>query len=176
MSRAEALGHPVLVEHGADLEADVGFAAQRLALAGHGSGNASEVALGGGEQIRALAGALAGERSVAADDEPLARELGRGDASHVAVIEQRHLQGAAVAQRLDCRGAKGSNPVEPGRFDILADPRLGDRAAVADQDDMVETEALLQLRHLAGWVVGSAVLPAKTSMATGQPSGAQSRP
>jgi hypothetical protein len=39
-------------------------------------GDAGEVALGGGEQILALTGALAGERAVAADDEPLARKLG----------------------------------------------------------------------------------------------------
>jgi hypothetical protein len=76
----------VLVEHGADLEADFSFAAQRLALASHGGGDAREVALGGGEQILALAGALAGECAVAADDQPLARELGRGDAGHVAVL------------------------------------------------------------------------------------------
>ena len=146
----EVLGHLVLVEHGADREADFGFAAQRLALAGHGGGDAGEVALGGGEQILALAGALGGERAVAADDQPLAGELGRGDAGHVAVIKQRHLQRAAVEQRLDRRGAQGGNPVEPGRFDVLGDPRLGDHAAVANQDDMVETEALLQLGHLTG--------------------------
>src|SRR5207244_7838826 len=46
--------------HGTDLEADFSFAAQRLALAGNGGGNAGEVALGGGEQILALAGALVG--------------------------------------------------------------------------------------------------------------------
>ena len=97
-----------------------------------------------------LRAALAGERAVAADDQPLARELGRGDASHVAVIKQRHLQSAALEQRLDCRGAQGGDPVEPGRFEILGDPRLGDHAAVANQDDMVESEALLQLGHLTG--------------------------
>src|SRR5207248_7136350 len=37
---------------------------------------------GGGEQILALAGSLGGKRAVAADDEPLARELGRGNAGH----------------------------------------------------------------------------------------------
>ena len=93
----------------------------------------------------------AGECAVAADDQPLARELGRGDAGHVAVlsghsldarprvavIKQRHLQGSAFQQCLDCRGAQGGDPVEPGRFEILADARLGDHAAVANQDDMV---------------------------------------
>jgi hypothetical protein len=38
----EVLGH-LLVEHGTDLEADFSFAAQRLALAVNGGGNASEV-------------------------------------------------------------------------------------------------------------------------------------
>jgi len=57
----EVLGHFVLVEHGADLQADFGFAVQRLAFADHRGGNASEVALGSGEQILALAGTLAGE-------------------------------------------------------------------------------------------------------------------
>jgi hypothetical protein len=37
------LGHLVLVEHGADLEADLSFAAQRPALADHGGGDAGEV-------------------------------------------------------------------------------------------------------------------------------------
>ena len=143
-----------------DLEADFSFATQRLALAGDGGGDAGEIALGGGEQILALTRALGGERPVAADDQPLARKLGRGDAGHVAVIEERHLQCAAVEQCLDCRGAQGGDPVEPGRLEILADPCLGDHAAVPtgqarglkahDQDDMVETEALLQLNHLTG--------------------------
>jgi hypothetical protein len=119
---------------------------------------------GDGEQILALAGALVGlqptgltrggEGAVAADDEPLARELGRGNAGHLAVPglrrgrrEQRHLQGAAFEQRLEGRSAQGGDPVEPGRFSILGNARLGDHAPVADQDDVVETEALLQLGH-----------------------------
>ncbi len=34
--------------------------------------------------------------------------------------------------------------------DLLGDARLGDHAAVADQDDMVEVEALLELVDLCG--------------------------
>jgi len=60
MSRVKCLAHLVLVEHGADLKADFSFAAQRLALAGDGGGDAGKVALGGSEQILALAGALVG--------------------------------------------------------------------------------------------------------------------
>jgi len=60
MSRVKCLAYLVLVEHGADLKADSSFAAQRLALAGDGGGDAGKVALGGSEQILALAGALVG--------------------------------------------------------------------------------------------------------------------
>ena len=86
------LGHLVLVEHRADRERDLGGAAQRIALAGDGGLNAGEIALGGGEQVFALAGALGGEIGVAADHQPLAGKIGSGDAGHVALVEQRELQ------------------------------------------------------------------------------------
>ena len=146
----EMLGHLVLVEHRADRERDLGRAAQRIALAGDRGLDAGEVALGGGEQVLALAGALGGEIGVAADDQALAGEVGRGDAGHVALVEQRELQRAALQQRLDRRGAQRGDPVEAGALDVLGDARLGDHAAVADQDDMVEVEALLELVDLGG--------------------------
>jgi hypothetical protein len=126
------LGHFVLVEHRPDFEADLGRAAQRLALAGHGRSDACQLALGGGEQILALAGALGGERTIAADNQALAGEIGRANGRHVAVVEQRHLQRPGVAQRLDGRGPQGGDPVEPGGREVLGDPRLGDHAAVTD--------------------------------------------
>jgi len=52
----------VLVEQGPDFEPDGGRAAQRLALAGNRGGDARQLALGGGEQILALARALGCER------------------------------------------------------------------------------------------------------------------
>ena len=55
-------------------------------------------------------------------------------------------------------------------------PRLSDHAVVADQHDVVESEALPELLDLARqrrWIGGVAI---ETSMATGQPSAAQSRP
>jgi hypothetical protein len=73
----EVLGHFVLVEYGTDCEADFGRAAQRLALAGNGRGDARQVALSGGEQILALARALGSERTIAADNEAFAGEIGR---------------------------------------------------------------------------------------------------
>ena len=76
-----------------------------IALARDRGLDAGEVALGGGEQVLALAGALGGEIGVAADDQAFAGEVGCGDAGHVALIEQRQLQGAARQQLLDRRRA-----------------------------------------------------------------------
>ena len=95
-----------------------------------------------------LAGALGGKIGVAADDQTLAGEVGCGDAGHVALVEQRELQGAALQQRLDRRRAQRGDPVEAGGLDVFGDARLGDHAAVADQDHMVEVEALLELLDL----------------------------
>ena len=39
---------------------------------------------------------------------------------------------------------------EPGGFEIVADPGLGDHATIADQDDMVESKAFFEFGHLAG--------------------------
>ena len=70
------LGHLVLVEHGADLDADGGGTAQRLAPATDRRGDRRQVALGGGQEVLPLAAALAGEVGIAADDQPLAGEVG----------------------------------------------------------------------------------------------------
>ena len=105
-----------------------------------------------------LAGALGGKIGVAADDQPLAGKIGCGNAGHVALVEQRELQGAGLQQRLDRRRAQGSDPVQAGGLDIVGDARLGDHAAIADQDHMVEVEALLEFldlcrqRHRVGCV------------------------
>src|SRR3984893_11916406 len=121
-----------------------------------------------GWRLRATAAALrARSRSVAASRSarlrarsparaPLRQTMSRspGNSGEVMPAMSRSSKsdicGAAVEQRLDGRGAQSGNPVEPGRFEIFGDARLGDHAAVADQDDMVETEALLQLSNLTG--------------------------
>src|SRR4029450_10281047 len=53
-------------------------------------------------------------------------------------------------QGLDGGGAQGGNPVEASGTEILADTRLGDHAAVADQHHVLEAEALLELGDLGG--------------------------
>ena len=82
--------------------------------------------------METLAAALGGEFAVAADDEPLARIIGRGDRRNVAPVEQRQLQFAGLDQRADGRSAQRRDPVEAGRRDVFVDARLRNHAAVAD--------------------------------------------
>ena len=95
--------------------------------------------------MRARSAASSG---IAADDQPLAGIIRRGDRRHVALVEQRELQGAAFDQAADRRGAQGGDPVEPIGPQFGVDAGLGDHAAVADQHDMVEAEASLELVDL----------------------------
>jgi hypothetical protein len=140
--------HFIGVQHRPDGERDLRGAAQRIALALNPGPDAGELRLGGHQQVFALAAALGGEIGIAANHQPLAGEVRRGDARHVALIEQRELQGAAVQQVLDCRCAQCGDPVQAGGCDVLGDARLGDQAAVADQHHMGEAEALLELVDL----------------------------
>ena len=98
MSSSKCFAHLVLVDHRADRECDLGGAAQWIALARHGGLDAGEISLGGGEEVFALAGTLGGEIGIATDHQAFAGEFRRGDAGHVALIEQRELQRAAVDQ------------------------------------------------------------------------------
>ena len=119
MVSVEVLGHLVLADDGADLEADLGLATQRLPGAAHGVLDGGEVALGCGEQVLALAPSRHGEIGIAAHDEALARIVVGGDAGEVALVEQRELEGAGIEQGADLRGAQRGDPVEPGRLDVL---------------------------------------------------------
>src|SRR5437879_5558391 len=66
----------------------------------HADCNARELVLGGGQQLRAFAGALFGQQRVLADHQAFARIVGAGDLGHVAVIEQRGLQRPARGGQL----------------------------------------------------------------------------
>ena len=147
----EVLGHLVPVEHSADGHADLGRAASkgrvlRVTLAAILARSRS-VAASRSSRLRARSRASIG---VAADDQPLAGKVGRGDRRQVALVEQRHLQMAAADQLLERGGASRRDPVEAGRAQILVDARLRDHAAIADQHDVVDGEAVLQLAHLIG--------------------------
>ena len=142
------LGHLAPSQHGAGLERDLVFAAQRLARAGHGSGNSGEILLGGGEQLLAFARSLGSEGAIAANDQTFARIVRRLDLAHVAIVEQRGLQGSIFGESLERRGTQRGQPVEPGGFEILLDARLGDHPAIAHQNHPVEFESLFELGDL----------------------------
>jgi len=85
--------------------------AERVALFLCHGADLDELFLGRGEEFDALAGALGGELRVAADDEALAGKVVRDDLGHVALVEQRELQSAALGrQGLDRRRAIQSKP------------------------------------------------------------------
>ena len=58
-----------------------------------------------GQQLAAFARPLLGEQRIAADDEPLARIVERGDLRQIALVEQRRLQLAGVDELADGRRA-----------------------------------------------------------------------
>ena len=152
----EMFGLSVVVDDGADGHTDLRRAAQGLSLASDRGRDLGQIALGGFEQVLALAGALARQLGVATNNQPLARKLGRRHRRDVAFVEQRHLQISAADQALQRRRAQGGDPVETGGAQILVDARLRDHAAIADQHDMVESEALLQFGDLIGHRLGIA--------------------
>ena len=94
----EVLGHLVLAEHGADGSRCRPRRAGRWRPRATAAAIRGEVPLGGGQEVLALAGAFAREVRVAADDEPLAGKVGRGDLGEVALVEQRELQCAALVE------------------------------------------------------------------------------
>ena len=145
------LGHVATIDDGADLEGDLVRAAERIALfLGH-CADLDERFLGRLEKFGALARALGRELRVAADDEALAGIVVRDDLGHVALVEQRELQGAALGREgLDRRGAQRGDPVEAGGLKVGVDARLGDHAAVADEHDALQPKARPELANLIG--------------------------
>ena len=99
MARFEMLGHVATIDDGADLEGDLVLAAERIAFALGHRADLDERLLGRLEEFGALARALGRELRVAADDEALAGIVVRDDLRHVALVEQRELQGAALGRQ-----------------------------------------------------------------------------
>src|SRR5258705_474075 len=79
-----------------------------------------------------------------------AREVRAFDLGEIALVEQRELQGTALGgELLDRRRSQRGDPVEPGRYEFVFDASLRDHPAVADHDDTLEPEAVLELGDLA---------------------------
>lgn len=72
------------------------------------------------------------------------------------LVEQRHLQRPTFGQRPDGGGAQRRDPIEAGRLELLVYAGLGDHAAIADQHDMLQGEALLELGDVNGERLGIA--------------------
>ena len=68
--------------------ADFGLAAQRSLLSSNRRRDFSQIAFGRFEQLLAFMRSQPGEVGVAADDQPFARKIARGDRRHVAIVEQ----------------------------------------------------------------------------------------
>src|SRR5580704_19328994 len=155
---AEVLGDLATTEHGTDGQADLVGPTQGLSLAQNASLNVLEVLLGGIEQLASFAPAFLGKGGVLADDEALAREVRAFDLGEVALVEQQALQGTALGGELmDRWGSQRGDPVEPGRLELAFDASLRDHPAVADHDDALEPEAVLELGDLMTkrrWIAG----------------------
>ena len=103
-----------------------------------------------------LQGPLGFQERVLAGHQPLAGK-GRGsNLGQVLLIEQGQLQRAAADQRFDLRGAQRGDPVQVRGADVLAQPRGGQHAAVADEHHAGEAEPVLDLAHLGGDGLGVA--------------------
>ena len=172
----EVLGDLAPVQDPVYPHGDLVRAAQRGAGPRAGRGDLAQVGLGGGQQRFALAGPLGFQERVLAGHQPLAGEVRGGDLGQVLGIEQGQLQVPAADQRLDLGGAQRGDPVQVSGGDVLAQPGGGQHAPVPDQHHLGDPEPVLDLGHLGGHGRGSPVLPVKTSMATGMPSGEVSSP
>jgi len=93
---------------------------------------------------------LGGERAVAADDEPLARELGGGDAGHVTSSKSDICSAPPLSNALIAGARKAVIQSSPADLmsSLIRAWVIMPRSPTSTT--MVETEALLQLGHLAG--------------------------
>ena len=151
------LAHPVAVGLLPDAAPDGGLASQ--ASVAHRGRDPLQDALGGLQQILALAATLRAQARVQAEQEPLAgevraRDLGDGIRNQ-AVGRQRGLALLALPRLPGCRhqlaqvlGRQGGDPVQTGRLQVRADAGRGEHAAVADQRDASDAETLPDLVHL----------------------------
>src|SRR5262249_33346770 len=101
------------------------------------------------QQRLALACSLRRKRRVAAGDETLAGEVGRGDLGQIALVEQGRLQRSLVlGERGGLRSPETADPVEPGGLQLFRDTRRCDHATVPDHGNVRQPEPPPQLVDL----------------------------
>src|SRR5215472_587212 len=135
--------------------------------------NAASVARNRSARLRGRSSANSGLRQT---NQAFAGKLRCGDLGRIALVEQRELEGAGIEQGADLRGSERGDLVEPGPSQLVANAGRGDHPAVPDQHHPCRPKRCLSLSTYAASVIGSAVLPANTLTATGQPPAAHSRP
>ena len=86
-----------------------------------------------------------GQLPVPARDEPFPREGRIGQLEQVALIEQAHLQRAALQQCPNRSRLEGGDPVDVLDVAQGLDLRLADHPALPDQHHAVEPEVLTEL-------------------------------
>ncbi len=161
------LRHLVAVHDASSPEPNLARVAQPLGV--HLSLHLRAVSLGGFKQRVALAGALFGQEGIPAHHEPLTWVVGMGDLGQVHLIKERQLDRRRRDERLDLGCPESGDPVHATRRPKRCDPCRGYHAAIPHEADPIEIEAgLCGIDDLCE-ALGSAVLPAKTSMASGSP-------
>ena len=120
----EVLGHLVAVDDPADSDADFRLAAQRSPLRPTGAAiypRSRSVAASNSSRLRLRTSRKVG---IAADHQPLAGKVRRGDRGHVAIVEQRQLQGAADGRPWIAGPRSAVIQSSPAGLEILVDARL----------------------------------------------------
>src|SRR5580658_7883206 len=169
-AQLKVLSHFVTVENLARAQSDVLLAAQGPSGTLCGGGNLFQLLLGSGQQSGSLAGTLFCQQWIEAGDESLAGKIGMSDLDQIRLVEKRHLQPPIAGQLLNLSGAQSGDPFDAVRKgQVLADAGAGDHAAVSDEHNLPEAEALPQFIHLRGHCFGIGSVAAENFDGDGTP-------
>ena len=139
----EVLCHLVPADDPADPLCDLLLSLETALVAPCRRTDGLQQGLGGFKEFRALAGPVIGQQGIATDHEALAGVCVTGDLHQVCFIEQRHLDVTSLDHGTDSRSPESTDPVQPRRFHLFADPRLGQHPAVSHQHHLRKREPLL---------------------------------
>src|SRR5215472_16192123 len=119
---------------------------------------------------------LLGQQRVLTDDQPLAGKFGSSDLGEIAFIEQRQLESTSIEQGADLWRSQRGDPIQSGGLQLITDAGTGDMPRSPINTTRDRPKRPLSLSICPANVIGSAVLPSKTSTATGQPLATHNRP
>jgi hypothetical protein len=145
---SDVLGHLVVIDHATHFDAEGRVVERRLGAPGGLRGELRERAFGRDEQLLPFPAPFLREQRIETGNETFAGILGRGDLGEVLLIKQGELERPALDQRADGRAPQGGNPPNPGMGAQVPELRLGEHAAIADQDEARDPKLRLQVRDL----------------------------